>query len=48
MTSKTKKTVITVGIILAGIVIINRLRQDKQMITDESSGLLGLGLFGIL
>lgn len=48
MTSKTKKTVITVGIILAGIVIINRLRQDKKMITDESSGLLGLGLFGIL
>lgn len=48
MTSKTKKTVITVGVILAGLVIINRLRQDKQMITDESSGLLGLGLFGIL
>lgn len=48
MTTKTKKTVITVSIILAGIVIINRLRQDKQMITDESSGLLGLGLFGIL
>jgi hypothetical protein len=48
MTSKTKKTVITVGIILAGIVLINRLRQDRQMVSDESSGLLGLGLFGIL
>ena len=48
MTSKTKKTVITVGIVLAGIVIINRLRQNKQMVSDESSGLLGLGLLGIL
>ena len=48
MTNKTKKTLITIGVVLAGIVVINKIRQSNQMIADEKGGLLGLGILGIL
>lgn len=47
MTQKTKKTLITLGVILGSIVIIRKVRQNR-MIADEKSGLFGLGILGIL
>jgi len=47
MTQKTKKTLITLGVILGSIVIIRKVRQNR-MISDEKSGIFGLGILGIL
>jgi len=47
MTTKTKKTLITVGVVFAAILVIKKARENR-MIADENSGIFGLGLFGIL
>lgn len=48
MTQKTKNTLIVAGVVLAGILVINKIRVSNKMVADESSGLFGLGILGIL
>jgi|688.fasta_scaffold20765_16 hypothetical protein len=48
MTKKTKNTLIIAGVVLASIIVINKVRASNKMVTDESSGLFGLGILGIL
>lgn len=48
MTKKTKNTLVIAGVVLAGILVINKVRASNKMIADESSGLFGLGILGIL
>ncbi len=47
MTQKTKNTLVIVGVVLASIVVINKMRASNKMIADQSSGLFGLGILGI-